>query len=116
MILNNQLLLTRNYVMINNAAGRVIENWMGVTESRIAAITRGNPEQPEMGIKKIDAVASTAESMNRCIWSSQVRSCQDQFTAARTNLLKKEFFNAFSRLIKNNLITFEERKCRTKTL
>ena len=100
MVLGNQLVLTRNYVMINNAAGGVIENWMANTESRIAAITRTYSEQPETGIKKIDSLASTAESMNQYIWSSQVPSYRDQFAAARILLTKKEFFIAFASHIK----------------
>nr|WP_319490671.1 hypothetical protein [uncultured Desulfobacter sp.] len=108
MILDNQLPLTRNYVMIENAGSRVIHNWMAATQSRVLAITKAYEAQPETGIKKIDTLASTAKVMGQYVWFPGNQNYQTQFKEARDVLIRKEFFISFNRFLAKEIHTFEE--------
>lgn len=108
MILQNRSPLTRDYVMINNAAAQVIRNWMAGNESRFEAITQAYAGEPTAGLQKVNALVATSERMGRHIWPPQAPGYGDQVHAARTVLTKNEFLQGLDREMAKGANTLED--------
>ncbi|WP_319583543.1 hypothetical protein [uncultured Pseudodesulfovibrio sp.] len=108
MILQNRSPLTRDYVMINNAAADIIRNWMAGNESRLEAIPRAFVGEPAAGLQKVDALVATSERMGREIWPSRTTGYGDQVNAARTVLTKNEFLQGLDREIAKGANSLED--------
>ena len=107
-ILKNSPPLTRNYVMISNAAGKVIKNWLNGNASRLAAMVQTYSETPKKGLKQINALEKTADYMSNLVRFAGNPDYQNQLTASKKALERKIFLNAFDRQYQATGNTFYE--------